>query len=120
MEATEEIEVTNEELAEVHRHPPVHKVQEHVATRVLLLYADGQLVGEAADRLPRRLSEGNVRVVLGPQSGLLRDIEERSLVGFGTQPPMATIAQYRVEHHHPFDHAADRAKTTIAVVWLAN
>src|SRR5262245_13375230 len=61
-----------------------------------------------------------MRVVLRPQSGLLRDIEERSLVGFGTQPPAATIAQHRVENHDPFDHPADRAKTTIAVVWLAN
>src|SRR5262249_4904327 len=38
----------------------------------------------------------------------------------GTQPPAAMIAQHRVENHDPFDHASDRAKTTIAVVWLAN
>jgi hypothetical protein len=80
----------------------------------------GNLWGEAADRLPRRRSEGEVRVLLGQQSGLPRDIEEGSLVGLGTQPPAATIAQHPVENHHPFDHATNRAKTTIAVVWLAN
>jgi hypothetical protein len=33
-------------------------------TRVVLLDADGHLVGEAADRLARRRSEGQVREVL--------------------------------------------------------
>ena len=62
MEATEQIDMTNEELAEVRRHAPVHEVQEHEPTRVVLLDPDGQLVGEAADRLARRRSEGEVRV----------------------------------------------------------
>ena len=46
--------------------------------------------------------------------------KKRSLVAFGTQPPAASIAQHSIENHHPFDHAADRPKTTIAVVRLAN
>ena len=86
----------------------------------VLLDADGQLVGKAADRLPRRRSERDVRIFLWPQSGLLREVEERSLVAFGTQPPAASIAQHSIENHHPFDHAADRAKTTVPVVRLAN
>src|SRR6185295_10734994 len=44
VEATEEIDVTNEELAEVHWHAPVHEVQEHEPARIVLLDADGQLV----------------------------------------------------------------------------
>ena len=65
-------------------------------------------------------SERDVRVLLWPQSGLLREVEEGALVAFGTQPPAASIAQHRIENHHPFDHAADRAKTTVAVVRLPN
>jgi hypothetical protein len=72
MEATEQVDVTNEELAEVHGYAPVHEVEEHEAPRVVLLDADGQLIREAADRLPRRRSERDVRVLLWPQSSLLR------------------------------------------------
>ena len=50
----------------------------------------------------------------------LREVEEGALVAFGTQPPAASIAQHGIENHHPFDHPADRAKTTVAVVRLAD
>ena len=46
--------------------------------------------------------------------------KKRALIAFGTQPPAASIAQHSIENHHPFDHAADRAKTTVPVVRLAN
>ena len=80
----------------------------------------GNLSGKQRIVFRRRRSEGDVRVVLWPQSGLLRHVEERALVAFGTQPPAAPIAEHGIENHHPLDHAADRAKTTIAVVRLAN
>ena len=80
----------------------------------------GNLSGKAADRLPRRRSKRDVRVFLWPQSGLLRVVEEGALIAFGTQPPAASIAQHSIENHHPFDHAADRAKTTVPIVRLAN
>jgi hypothetical protein len=111
---------SNEELSEVQGNAPVHQVWEDEATRVVLLDADGQLVGETADRLSRRRSEGDVRIILGPQAGLLREVEEGSLVGFGTQPPAPSIPQHSIENHHPFDHPADRPKATVAVVGLAN
>jgi hypothetical protein len=120
MEATEQVDMTNEELAEVHGYAPIHEVEEHEATRVVLHDADGQLIREAADRLPRRRSERDVRVLLWPQSSLLRVVEEGALIAFGTQSPAASIAQHGIENHHPFDHAADRAKTTVPVVRLAN
>ena len=120
MEATEQLDVTNEELAEVHWNAPVHEVEEHEPACVVLINADGQLVGKATDRLSRRRSERDVRVVLWPEPGLLRDVEEASLVGFGTQPPAPSIPQHSIENHHPFDHASNRLKTTIAVVRLAN
>jgi hypothetical protein len=50
----------------------------------------------------------------------LRQVKEGALVGFGTQPPAASIAQHCIENHHPLDHPAHRAKTTIAIVRLAN
>ena len=46
-----EVMVTNQELAEVQGDSPVHKVQEHEPAAVLLLDADRQLVGKAADGL---------------------------------------------------------------------
>ena len=54
----------------------------------------------------------------GPQTCLLRDVEERSLVRLGTQPPATAIAQHGVQNHHPLDHPADRVQTAIAVVRL--
>jgi hypothetical protein len=46
VEATEEIDVTNEELAEVQRHAPVDEVQEHEPTRVVLSMPMGNLSGK--------------------------------------------------------------------------
>ena len=70
--------------------------------------------------LPRRRSERDVWVVLWTQPGLLRQVKEGPLIAFGTQPPAASIAEHGIENHHPLDHPADRAKTTVAVVRLAN
>jgi hypothetical protein len=47
-------------------------------------------------------------------------IEEGALIAFGTQPPAASVAQHSIENHHPFHHAAERAKTTVPVVRLAD
>jgi Amino acid permease len=68
LEDTEQVGVTNDELAEVHGDAPVHEVEEHEPARVILLDADRQLVREAADRLPRRRSERDVWVVLWTRS----------------------------------------------------
>ena len=56
--------MADQELAEVHRDSSVHQVEEHEATGVLLLDADRQLVGEAADGLVAPCTERDVRVFL--------------------------------------------------------
>jgi hypothetical protein len=120
MKDTEQVGVTNEELAEVHGDAPVHEVEEHEPARVILLDSDRQLVREAADRLLRSRSERDVWVVLWTRPGLLCQVKEGALIAFGTQPPAASIAEHGIENHRPLDHPANRAKTTVAVVRLAN
>jgi hypothetical protein len=118
VQAAEQFGVTNEELAEVQRDAPVHEIDEHETTRVLLLDADGKLVGKAADRLRAPGSERKVRIFFRTQPGHLLDVEEGPLVAFGTQPPTTSIAQDRIKNHHSFDHSADGAKATVAIVRL--
>ena len=65
-------------------------------------------------------SERDVWVVLWTQPGLLCQVKKGALIAFGAQPPAASIADHGIENHHPFDHPANRAKTTVAVVRLAN
>ena len=66
------------------------------------LVSSWHLVGKETDCLSRRSSELDVRIFLRLQSGLVRDVEEGSLVAFGAQPPAAAIAQHSIKNHHPW------------------
>src|SRR5207248_6932583 len=61
VQATEQLGVADQELAEVQRDAAVHEIDEHKPTRVLLVDADGQLVGKAADGLRASRAESEVR-----------------------------------------------------------
>ena len=112
--------MSNQELAEVHRQAPVHEVDEDQVAGAVLLDADGQLVGKAANRPLPAGSEGDVRVVLRSQVVVTLQAEEPPLVIRRAQPPAPSVAEHRIENHHPLDHAADRPQPPIPVVRLAD
>jgi hypothetical protein len=105
----------DQELPEVDRNSPGHQVEEDESTGVLLVEADRQLVGEAADDLAATGTKRNVRVLLVSKAGLAC-VEERPLVFRRAQPPASPIPEHSVENHDPLDHPADRVQTAIAVV----
>jgi hypothetical protein len=107
--------MADQELAEVDRHSPGHQVEENESTGILLVDADRQLVGEAADDLAATGTKRDVRVLLVSKARLA-SAEERPLVFRRTQPPASAIPEHSVENHDPFDHPADRVQTAIAII----
>jgi hypothetical protein len=111
--------MADQELAEVDRNSSDHQVEEDNATGVLLVDADWQLVGEAADDLVAPSTERDVRVLLVSKA-CSAGVEERPLVFRRAQPPASAIAEHGVENHDPLDHSADRVLAAIAVIWKPN
>ena len=107
-----------EEGPKVDRRRSIHEICEHVTT--VRMQPDRQLVREMPDGLLVAGTEGQVRQLAAPQSGMQKQAEVSHLVALGGEPGHVTAGENCVEQHEPFDCTGDRHGPPKTIVRLVN
>jgi hypothetical protein len=107
-----------EEGPKVDRRRSIHEICEHVTT--VRMQPDRQLVREVPDGLLVAGTEGQVRQLAAPQSGMQKQAEVSHLVALGGEPGHVTARENCVEQHEPFDCTGDRHGPPKTIVRLVN